>query len=182
MRLGLIVMAAVLGGCTTYEGAPAQQQNDVAATQDTVAQNSLNPEDLNLLLADEWIGTLTYRNFSDDSIATIPANASVDRKGERMFVVSICYPEEPQYDGQIEKLISKDGTQFGDEKVISVDRMRGVVTLVTTARGNDNNRPADFEYTYSIGVDEFSIVKRVRYSEADPYFERNRYEFATLSK
>ena len=126
----------------------------------------------------EWVGTLTYTDYSSGMPTVIAANASVTSISENRIDYTVSYPDEPWEDSELTMIISKDGRLL-DGHVVSERVVTEDETLIvrTQFRGEDGDRPADIRLTYGLTETNFYIRKDVRFDDSDSYLRRNIYEF-----
>ena len=126
----------------------------------------------------EWVGTLTYTDYSSGMPTVIAANASVTSISENRIDYTASYPNEPWEDSESTMIISKDGRLL-DGHVVSERVVTEDETLIvrTQFRGEDDDRPADIRLTYGLTETNFYIRKDVRFDDSDSYLRRNIYEF-----
>jgi hypothetical protein len=142
------------------------------------AQNAtLEPTDLKPLEGAKWTGTLTYVDYGSGKRTSIKSDLTVTKRDKRTWNFAYIYPDEPEANSAADVLLSADGKVFDEKTVESRTKKNGVVEIVATKRGTDNNKPATFRYTYRIGKKEFSIRKDVLIDGSDKYFERNTYSW-----
>jgi hypothetical protein len=140
-------------------------------------------DDMQPLIGVKWEGELTYRNYSDNEIVTIPAALSVARQGDHQYVFAYTYPHEPQANRNGRVTIKEDGTVFGGETVVGKERLEdGSVKLTTTETGEEDGREAIFVYTYIIGSARFSTLKKVTFVGEKESVFRNGYTFENKGK
>lgn len=153
----------------------------VLASVQMFAQNAvLKPNDLKVLEGSEWVGSLTYRDYSSNKSTEIKSNILVSRsKDDRSsWVFDMRYPLEPKANKASDVRLSADGKNLAGETVVERIKLPGgALKVVTTKPGRDNDRDAVFRFTYLIGPKAFSIRKEVKVNETDGYFERNTYSW-----
>ena len=152
----------------------------------------VRPADLDRLVGSPWHGTLSYLDYQSNSKATISSTLEVVQQPGLAQVGNdfadagvapgwqfrIGYPDEPKMDSAQVVRIEDGGRRLSGEKVLSrSERGDGVICLVTEERGRDDDRPADFRFTYNIAARAFSIRKEVRPDGAAEFFERNCYRW-----
>ncbi|HRE41245.1 MAG TPA: hypothetical protein PLG90_07910 [Ignavibacteria bacterium] len=126
----------------------------------------------------DWKGFLTYKDFSSGKDVNIPVNIRLDNIAKYDYSVTLEFPDEPQANSIYLKSFSEDGKKFGDENIVSFSvEYGGKYTMFTEKEGLDNNRPADFRFTYKYSENEFSIKKEVKYKDENDYFVRNTFNF-----
>jgi hypothetical protein len=126
----------------------------------------------------EWVGTLTYTDYSSGVPIEIAANVSVTLISDNRIDYTISYPGEPWEDSESTMTISKDGRLL-DGQVVS-DRITaedGTLIVTTRYRGEDDNRPADIQQTYGLSEKTFYIRKDVQFDDSDTSLLRNIYAF-----
>jgi len=126
----------------------------------------------------EWVGTLTYTDYSSGMPTVIAANASVTLTSDNRIGYTIIYPGEPWEDSESTMAISRDGRlldgQVVSERITAED---GTLIVTTRYRGEDDNRPAAIRQTYGLSKMNFYIRKDVQFDDSDTYLLRNIYEF-----
>jgi len=131
-----------------------------------------------LAIEGDWVGTLTYTDYSSGMPTEIAANASVTITSDNSIDYTISYPDEPWEDSESTMTLSKDGRlldgQVVSERITAED---GTVIVTTRSRGEDDNRPADIRQTYGLGKMNFYIRKDVQFDDSDTYLRRNTYAF-----
>ncbi|HEX7317241.1 MAG TPA: hypothetical protein VF297_25310 [Pyrinomonadaceae bacterium] len=140
----------------------------------------VSAEDLRGLTGARWTGSLTYLDYRSNKQVSIPSNLTVTQAAgdETSWVFEYEYPDEPKANGKQTLKISDDGTVFDGETVVERTGLDGGgFRLVTVKRGRDNDKDAQFRFTYTLDRSTFTIKKEVRAEGATEYFERNRYSW-----
>lgn len=145
----------------------------------SAAAQSVMPTDLKPLEGGEWVGELTYLDYSSNKKTSIESNLKVAATADsRAWQFEYLYPKEPKANGKFDVRLSADGRTFNDQMVIEKTKLAdGTLQLVTTKEGTDNNKKALFKYTYLLGPTKFSIKKEVKVEGGDAFFERNTYSW-----
>lgn len=138
----------------------------------------LSTDDLKVLEGSEWVGTLTYKDYSSGKPTSIKSNVLFIRDKDRSWTAEYKYPDEPKANSKANVMLSEDGTVFNDQKVVEKNRDGGVLKLITTKEGTDNDKKAVFRFTYTISDKQFSIRKEVKVEGSTEYFERNTYTWS----
>lgn len=134
-----------------------------------------------------WKGTLTYRNYSDGTSATIPSTLLVTRadtptNADSAFNFAIGYDEEPHANSASRLEIREQGKviALGDsvERVVSHERVGDDVVIVTQSTGEDDNKPATIRKVYTISARAFSLQKLVKFEGQTEFFERHIYRWS----
>lgn len=139
----------------------------------------LKSADLNRLSGAEWKGTLTYVDYRSGKNTSIPSNLTVRSGADKSsWEYDFQYPDEPKANKKSIARLSLDGRTYDGETVIEKTKLKGgVLKIVTTQSGTDNDKKAVFRFTYLIAPSTFSIKKEVRYEDGKEYFERNEYSW-----
>lgn len=141
----------------------------------------VDKSDLDRLLGN-WNGSLTYLDYSSGEAFTMPANVSIVRIGEtNNYVFLNSYPEEPDANSADTLVVSDDGRFLNNEKVIKKHKLSmGVIEIVTSENGKDGNddKPATFRHTYSIGKTYFSKKKEVQFVGTSEWIIRHEYKYS----
>lgn len=149
----------------------------VAASAQTA---SISARDLKPLEGRQWTGTLTYLDYTSGKKTTIKSNIVVTHSNSDAlsWTFEMYYPLEPAADGKDDVSLSLDGRTFNGEAVIESSKLPGgILRVVTTAPGRDDNRDATIRHTYLIGKRTFSIRKEVKFDGTDGFIERNIYDW-----
>lgn len=168
MRILSILL--VLFACAACASAPTVAPAAVVA-----------PADLQLLEGAPWSGHLTYRDYGTGRAVSIPARIIVAgvAGNARGWTTRFEYPAEPGENSQHVATLSADGREWDGEEVVERSRSAdGTVVIITRQTGRDDDRDAEFRFTYRIAPRQFSLIKEVRFAGEREYFERNRYVMA----
>lgn len=140
-------------------------------------ENIITASDFTPLIGTGWKGNLTYTDYTSGKFTVIPAELSVSQINDTSFELFIKFPYEPHANSADTIHILNGGTYLDNEKIVSVQRSEGTTTITAETIGTDNNKPAQFKFTYSINSDEFIIMKEVKNDDSPGYFVRNKYMF-----
>lgn len=139
--------------------------------------NIITATDFAPLVSTNWKGNLAYTDYTSGKLTTIPVNLSVMQINDTSFELSLNFPDEPQANGADTIHILNDGTYLDNKKIVSAQKSGDATTITGESTGSDNNKPAQFKYTYIISSSEFTIMKEVKYDDSNEYFLRNKYQF-----
>ena len=138
----------------------------------------ITAEDFKIVEGDNWIGSLTYLDYSADKRVTIPASSTVKVSSPTTIKYTISYPEEPWEDTRQKIKISKLGDALDGHKVISRDiRSDGNLEIQTENRGEDDGKAAEIRMTYILGEKAYSFSKDVKVCNETDFINRNIYSF-----
>jgi hypothetical protein len=144
------------------------------------SDTSLTIEEIKVLHNTQWTGELMYVNYGDGKEVTLETRMQIDIKKNKI-VMRTQYVNEPSANSKSTIKLKKNGTYFGNEKLveksISAD---GTLTLVTTYEGRDNNEPATIYNTFVFDGYHFSITKEVLFKDAEKRFIRNKSTYTKL--
>ncbi|MBK8301902.1 MAG: hypothetical protein WBC19_09685 [Pyrinomonadaceae bacterium] len=153
----------------------------IALTVTTAAQTAkISAKDLKPLEGDQWIGNLTYLDYQSKKPTSIKSNVTVTRNAtdKLKWTFAMQYPLEPKANRTEDIILSPDGKTFDGETVIERTKLPdGMLRIVTSKPGKDDNRPATLRHTYLVGKKTFSIKKEVKLDSETEYFERNTYSW-----
>lgn len=127
-----------------------------------------------------WKGQLTYLDYTSGKPFTMKANldVKVDRKNERLFLKN-SYPNEPNANSIDTLKFSAKKKLINNEKIFSVAELKdsSVVIIVTEEKGLDgnDNKKAEFRYTYRISASRFSKKKEVKFENTKDWIVRHEY-------
>jgi hypothetical protein len=149
-----------------------------AAAAQTQRQACVEPDDLQRLAGAAWAGTLTYLDYGRNTKVSIPSELVVTREGEAAWTFEYIYPKEPRANGKKRVALADGGARIDDQAVVERAWLPdGTLRIVTESDGTDDDRPARFRHTYSVGAKNFSIKKEVRPAGAAEFFLRNEYSW-----
>ena len=129
------------------------------------------------VVGDDWVGSLTYLDYSSGERTSIPVKAQVKIVDDATILYRIQYPGEEQYNAQAPLRIKKKGREFDGQRVTHRLSNKRRLKIITQGTGTDDNKPADIQIVYEIRPDTFSIKKNVRFDGVDEFFNRNVYRF-----
>ena len=112
-----------------------------------------------------WVGTLTYLDYSKNKSVSIRSDLIVTEVPDHpaSLEFSYLYPDEPKANSKTTISIKNNGASLGDETLVSNTRIdTTTLKIITTNAGQDNNRTAQFRFTYVLNARAFSILKEVR--------------------
>lgn len=140
----------------------------------------LSAKDLEPLEGKPWTGILTYLDYQSKKPTSIKSNLAISRStvDQLTWTFDMQYPLEPKANKKDEVKLSSDGGTFDGERVVERTKLPdGVLRIVTTKPGKDDDRSATFRHTYLINKTAFSIRKDVRFDGEKEFFERNTYSW-----
>lgn len=138
----------------------------------------ITAEDLKPLEGKQWVGDLTYLDYTSKKKTSIKSNVTITRPNDLTWIFDMQYPLEPNANSKDETKLSADGRTFDGETVIErIELPDGILKIVTTKPGKDDNRDSTFRHVYLIGKKSFSIKKEVKFDGSAEYFERNTYSW-----
>ena len=140
------------------------------------AQATVSITDFEILNNTSWKGTLTYKDYTSGKQTSIDATSQIQVENGKI-ASSIQYVYEPSKNNKSTVKIKKNGTYYGNEKVIENTLNNNTRTIITTYKGNDNGKRAIMYKTYKFNDSLYSVTKEVQYLNADNRFVRNTYSF-----
>jgi hypothetical protein len=143
------------------------------------AQDTLKLSDFEILKNSSWKGNLTYKDYQSGKQTTIDATMQIFIKGEKL-ISKIQYTYEPNKNNTSSVRLKKNGTYYGNEKVVSNTYKNGIRTFVTTYDGKDNNKKATFFITHEFGESYYKVTKEVQLKNSLDRFTRNTYTFKRI--
>lgn len=136
-------------------------------------------------LAGSWEGELEYLDYQNDRSITQLKLRSLNTVKDGKVSQAIIYIEpngkEVKSGGSF--ALSPGGLQIVEEKMKwtimknSFDKTTKTRTIVYEAKWKDNDRDADLRETMTVGENEFSVIKEVRYENTTDYFVRNTHRY-----
>lgn len=147
------------------------------SVQSIKAQVSISLDDFQILNNTSWKGNLTYINYQDGKPVSIPSTMQM-RITDKAIERDIQYSYEPDKNISSITKIRKKGTHLGKQKVIAKSvESDGLIKLVTSYKGKDDNKKATLIYTYEFNNDSFKVTKEVQFEGAEERFMRNTYDY-----
>lgn len=136
-----------------------------------------------------WKGSLLYLDYGDNkSLVTLPTTceAVFNKTGsDKYLFVKFIFDE-----GKGRTVTGEDAWTIIDEKTFFYDSTDYNIADYITAKestvfsfekqGEDNNKPCTIQQMLVINPDTYSIVKRVKYSDASEYFVRHQFSFERI--
>ena len=160
-----------LSGCAAFGLLACSAAEKVAPEGPTVAIS-----DFEVVEGDEWVGNLTYLDYTSQKRVSIPTAASVEITGQSTVKYTVSYPEEPWEDAKANIKLSKSGRVFNGHPVITREDLDdGRMTFAIQYAGEDDNQKADIRITYTLAPSRFVISKDVRPTGAEDFTNRNVY-------
>lgn len=143
------------------------------------AQNSIQLSDFKSIDNTSWEGTLTHRDYQSGQLETVDATMQFKIEGDKIITnVQYTYELNKNHKGSVK--IKKNGTYFGNEKVVSFKEEDGTKTLVTTYKGKDKNRKAEMFITHTLTDSTYTVSKEVVYLDTKERLVRNTYQYTKI--
>ncbi|PIA81977.1 hypothetical protein BFR04_11770 [Gaetbulibacter sp. 4G1] len=142
----------------------------------TSAQDSVSISDFEILNDTKWEGKLTYLDYQSGKLTSIETKLQVSIEGNRI-TSNIQYVYEPNKNNKSSVSIRKNGTLYGNEKVISNKQTNDTRTIITSYKGKDNGKKATIFITYKFNKNNYTISKKVVYKDGSESVIRNTYSF-----
>ncbi|WP_146106935.1 hypothetical protein [Polaribacter porphyrae] len=144
------------------------------------AQDTITISDFEVLNNSNWKGTLMYKNYSDEKEVTLETTMKITLKSNKV-INEIKFPKEPKANSKSSIKIRKNGTYFGNEKIISKEILAdGFTKIITYYKGKDNNKKAKMYKTYLFNSNSFSITKLVEYLDSGEKIIRNKQTYKRI--
>lgn len=146
----------------------------------TNAQDTVQLSDFESIHNTNWKGKLTYKDYQSGKQETIPSTMNLKIENDKI-IYSIQYGYEPNKNNVSKVKIKKNGTVFGNEKVISFTEDNGTKTLVTMYQGRDNEDKADMYMIRVLTDNTYTVTKEVQIEGSKMRFVRNKYEYNKIN-
>lgn len=141
------------------------------------AQRPVDPSTLADLLG-TWKGDLLYMDYSSGAETRIPATLLVRPLGERRWLITFGYPDEPNANDTDTMALSSDGRVLDGMAVMRVSELKGGTTRITLEKnGEDDNRPARIRKLWTIGDTTCTLRKEVCAQGEKLFGLRHEYRF-----
>ncbi|EDP70163.1 hypothetical protein FBALC1_11537 [Flavobacteriales bacterium ALC-1] len=143
------------------------------------AQDTLKLSELELLNNTSWKGKLTYKDYQSGKLTSIDATMQAEIDGEKI-IYNVQYTYEPNKNNKSSIKIKKNGTYYGNEKIVSNTYKNGTRTFVTSYEGKDNGKKATMYITRQFNETSYKEIKEVLLKDSSKRFMRNTYEFTKI--
>ncbi len=152
----------------TYEALDAEQLSNLP---------KLYMSDLELLIDQNWKGSLRYRDYSSNEMVEIPCKLKVIKKGESILLLEYNFPNEPNANDSQKVKIEQNGRKLGGQYIIGKEKTGGKTVIRTLEEGKDNGEEVIFYYTYTFDKQQFEMKKEYQSLGSDELLFRNKYLF-----
>jgi hypothetical protein len=143
------------------------------------AQDTIKISDFKTIDNTNWKGTLTYTDYQSGELVSIDTKMQLKIEDDKI-ISNTQYIYEPKKNNRSQIKIKKNGTYFGNEKVLSFTYENGIQTLITTYQGKDNGKKADLYITRIITNSTYSVSKKVIYKNTKKELIRNTYTYTKI--
>lgn len=133
------------------------------------------------VLVGRWAGELTYLDYADDATRVTLGMRTTVREDAGALILSTVYTEPDGREvggGDVRFVPGSDPSRLtygaAEWRVVSREAAPGRLALVVERDGDDNDRPGTIRLTLTVGPGAWQVVKDVRYSGMETFFERNR--------
>lgn len=146
-----------------------------------LAAPSVSTRDFKPVLGN-WKGTLTYLDYTSGKPYTMPANitVSINAQNSKQLILAIEYPNEPKANGNDTLTISSDGKMMDRDMVISKQKSKGILEVITERNDVDGNekKKALIRHIYSVSKKMFTNRKEVKFEGEEKWILRNEYKMS----
>lgn len=143
------------------------------------AQDTIKLSDFEILNNTSWSGTLTYKDYQSGELTSIEATTQIKIEGEKI-AYNLQYTYEPNKNNKSSVKIKKNGTYFGNERVIRNTLEHTTRTLVTSYQGKDDGKKATLYITRIFNDTSYTVTKEVQFKGTADRFVRNTYKFTKI--
>ncbi|SEQ43795.1 hypothetical protein SAMN05421824_1643 [Hyunsoonleella jejuensis] len=144
-------------------------------------QAKISISDFKMLNNTSWEGKLTYKNYSDSKLVSIPTTMQI-QVADNALVQKLQYTYEPEENITSKTKIKKKGAYLGKQKVIEkIANKDGILKIVTMAKGKDANKEATLYFTYEITSNTFKTIKEVQFDGTNERIVRNTYSYTKIN-
>lgn len=129
-----------------------------------------------------WQGTLTYLDYTSGKPFTMPANLNVmQKKSKDQLILQHIYPKEPKANA-VDTLQLDKGSRIDGNEVISKQRTKGELIIITQRNGVDgnDNKQALIRYTYTVSKKKYVKKKEVQFAGTFNWILRNEYNYTAV--
>lgn len=144
------------------------------------AQSSISLSDLEILNNTEWEGKLTYIDYQSGEATSIDTKMQI-KIDDGKIIYNMQYVYEPKKNNKSSVSIKKNGTYYGNEKVISNTVNNDSRTIITSYKGKDNGKKATMFISRIFNETNLSIIKKVVFKDGSKPLIRNTYTFTKIN-
>ena len=156
-----------------------------------IASQSSLPIDPTAALTGSWVGTLEYRDYSDNSRVKLGTLLRISRpKGEDKLVFRYVYDDGPhkviQEEDSIEvdlpkntyKVTSGDGKETSNYSFVGSPKLsvKGYGSFILNGRATENNEAVEIRETFKIGESTLDILRESKLP-GKPWLFRHQFIF-----
>jgi hypothetical protein len=146
---------------------------------------TIQPSDLKILEGN-WVGSLTYLDYTSGKSYSMPANTSFEqsKNNSNIYLRSVGYSTEPHANQKDSMIISPNGQMLDDFTIVSLKKTsNGTVEIISEKDGIDgnDNHPATMRRTFTITATTFVIKKEVLFKGTSTWLVRHTYSFTKSS-
>ena len=145
----------------------------------SIAQNTVQLSDFEVLNHTSWKGVLTYKDYQSGELSSISTTAQIEFIKEKI-IYNIQYTYEPHKNNKSSVTIKKNGTYLGNENVVSNVLENGTRTIITTYKGKDNGKNATMYLTRKFNSTSYTETKEVQLERFGERFVRSTYVLTKL--
>ncbi len=143
-----------------------------------IAQEKLSISELESAFNCTWEGSLTYKNYADGRMITLPTTLQLRKKNTTTISYTQEYPNEPKANSNGNWKLKEGGTIFNGGVIIEKTRKDdGSLEFTIQFEGKDNGKESTMYITYRLSETKLSYIKEVQYLGSEERFVRNRYEY-----
>jgi len=141
------------------------------------AQSNISLSDFKNLDNTSWEGNLTYKNYQDGKLISIPTKMQI-KVTDVAIEQTLQYTYEPDKNISSKTKIKKNGRYLGKQEVIEkIMNPDSSFKIVTKYEGKDDNKKATLYITYELNSNSYSVTKEVQFNNANERFVRHQYKF-----
>ena len=144
----------------------------------------LSGSDLSSASANDWRGTLTYRDYGTGKSVRLNTamRGQMPRADQLILAFDYEEPNKSHVFGADTLAVGSDGTRLRwdgtDFAVIARQRLPDqTLRLVLEGQGRDNDQPATIRKILTLSPRQFTLQKEVRYESGIAFFQRHHYQF-----
>lgn len=143
------------------------------------AQDTIKLSDFESLNNTSWKGSLTYIDYQSEKPETVNATMQLKIVNDKI-ISNVQYTYEPKKNNKVVVKIKKNGTYFGNEKVINFSKTNGVRTLKTIYQAKDNGKKANVFVTHTLTDSTYVVITEIEYLGTNQRFTRNSYNYKKI--
>lgn len=145
----------------------------------SLAQTTVSINDFEIMNNTNWKGTLAYLDYQSGELSNVETTLQIKIEDNKIKY-NMQYTYEPNKNNKSSVQIKKNGSYYGNEKIVSNTFENNTRKIVTTYTGKDDGRKADIYITHKFNDTTYSMSKKVIFKDTNESLIRNTYTFTKI--